>query len=99
MVLTFLYHTSILVRIMLNKDIEKLADIFLKIKNKSEMINFLYGLLTPKEIEEFSTRVDIVRLLKQGKPQKMIAEKLGIGVATITRGSNEIRKGRFLTLK
>ena len=84
---------------MLDKDIEKLADIFLKIKNKSEMVNFLYGLLTPKEIEEFSNRVDIIRLLKQGKPQKFIAKKLGIGVATITRGSNEIKKGRFLTLK
>jgi len=82
----------------MKNSVQKLADIFLKIRDKEEMINFLYGLLTPKEIEEFSTRLEIVRMLKQGVRQKSIAKRLGIGIATVTRGSNEIRKGRFISI-
>lgn len=80
-------------------NVQKLADILLKIKSKDEMINFLYGLLTPKEIEELSTRLDIVKMLKQNMPQKKIAKKLGVGIATVTRGSTEIKKGHFTTIK
>jgi len=81
------------------KNFQKLSEIFLKIRTKEEMVNFLYGLLTPKEIEEFSTRIEIIKMLKQGIPQKRIAKQLGVGIATVTRGSNEIKKGRFLTIK
>ncbi len=75
--------------------VRKLADMFLKINSEEEMINFLYGLLTPKEVEEFSTRLEIVKMLKQGTRQKNIAKKLGVGIATVTRGSREIKLGRF----
>jgi Trp operon repressor len=34
-------------------------------------------------------------MLKSGIPQHEIAEKLGVGVATVTRGSKEIQKGNF----
>ena len=77
------------------KNIQKLSEILMKIKSKKEMINFLLGLLTLKEIEEFSTRIKIVKMLKQGFTQKRIAKQLGVGIATVTRGSNEIKKGRF----
>ena len=77
------------------KNIKKISEMLLKIKTKDEMVNFLNGLLTPKEIEEFSTRIEIVKMLKQGIPQKRIAKQLGVGIATVTRGSNEIKKGRF----
>lgn len=77
------------------KNINLLADIFLSIRNKKEMINFLYGLLTPKEIDEFSTRLKIVKMLKQGMPQLKIAQKLSVGIATVTRGSRELKLGRF----
>lgn len=80
---------------MNQKDLDKLVKILLKVKTKEEMENFLQGLLTPGEIVEFSTRIDIVSMLKKGIPQHEIAEKLGVGVATVTRGSNELKKGRF----
>lgn len=63
------------------------------------MENFLLGLLTPQEIMELPTRIEIVKLLKKGIPQVQIAKKLGIGVATVTRGSTEIKKGRFINIK
>lgn len=82
----------------MNNAVRKLADIFLRINSEEEMINFLYGLLTPKEIEEFSTRLEIVKMLKQGVRQKSIAKKLRVGIATVTRGSTEIKKGRFISI-
>jgi len=79
---------------MENKEIQ-LAEVLLEIKNKKEMLEFLKGILTPKELEEISTRLQIVRMLKGGKPQHLIAKKLGVGIATVTRGSREIKLGRF----
>jgi len=72
-----------------------LIRILTDIDSKDEMTNFLNGLLTPKEREEFVRRLDIVKMLKKGMPQHQIAEKLGVGVATVTRGSKEIQMGRF----
>jgi len=75
--------------------LNQLVEVLLEIKNKKEMLDFLRGILTPKEMEEISTRLQIVRLLKKGKPQQFIAKKLGVGIATVTRGSREIKQGRF----
>ncbi|NCN82359.1 MAG: helix-turn-helix domain-containing protein [Candidatus Pacebacteria bacterium] len=57
--------------------------------------DLLKGLLTPQEIETFSTRLEIAKLLKQKMPQREIAKKLGIGIATVTRGSRELQSGSF----
>lgn len=67
----------------------------LKIKTEEGMEDFLLGILTPKELEEIPRRLEIVKMLKEGIPQHEIAESLGVGVATVTRGSRELRKGRF----
>ena len=75
--------------------VNQLIEVLLEIKNKKEMLEFLKGILTPKELEEISTRLQIVRMLKRGKPQHFIAQKLGVGIATVTRGSREIKLGRF----
>lgn len=64
-----------------------------------KMMNFLEGILTLKELEEIPTRLQIVKLLKQGVSQHEIAEQLGIGIATVTRGSKEIQKGNFKYVK
>ena len=73
----------------------ELVEAFLKNKSASEMLDFLKGILTPREIDELSTRLQIVKLLKKGLPHQEIARRLGVGVATVTRGSREIRMGRF----
>ena len=72
-----------------------LIKILVDIDTKDEMLNFLNGILTPKEKEELVQRLDIVKMLKRGIPQHTIAQKLGVGVATVTRGSKEIQMGRF----
>lgn len=80
------------------KYLEELVEAFIKAGSKgsqAEMEIFLRGMLTPKELLELSHRLQIVKLLKKGVSQHEIAGKLHVGVATVTRGSVEIQKGRF----
>ena len=78
---------------------KELIKTLLSIKTEEEMEDFLLGILTPRELAEIPTRLEIVKLLKNGIPQHEIAEKLGVGVATVTRGSREIQRGRFKAIK
>jgi len=64
-------------------------------KNERALCAFFEAILTPKELGEIPTRLQIVKMLKQGVSQRKIVDKLGVGVATVTRGSKEIQKGNF----
>ena len=75
--------------------LDGLIEMLLSIKNKGDMKNFLLGILTPKELEEIPTRLQIVKRLKKGMSQHKIAEDLKVGIATVSRGSREIKLGRF----
>lgn len=72
-----------------------LVDIILSLNTKNDVKDFLDGILTPKERREIPVRLQIVKMLKKGVSQHEIASKLGVGVATVTRGSKEIAKGNF----
>lgn len=80
---------------MKNKNINDLAQALSQVKSEAEMLDFLKGLLTLGELEEIARRLQIVKLLKEGLSQREIAEKLKVGIATVTRGSKEIKQGRF----
>lgn len=80
---------------MNNSYYDTLVDAVLSLKTKKDVRAFLDGILTPKEREELAVRLQIVRLLKKKVPQHEIAAKLGVGIATVTRGSKEISKGNF----
>jgi len=62
------------------------------------MQDFLEGILTPQELIEIPHRLAIIKMLKKGISQHEVAEKLGVGIATVTRGSKELQKGRFQTI-
>lgn len=79
----------------MNKNLEELIKVLLGIQTKEKMCDFLQGILTPKELLEIPNRLQIVKMLKKGISQHDIAGKLHVGVATVTRGSREIQKGRF----
>lgn len=95
-ILTQYLHTSMMISVKSNNSYKKeLLDLLLKINKKDDLEIFLEGILTPKELEEIPVRLQIVKMLKKGIPQHKIASDLGIGVATVTRGSKEIKQGKF----
>ncbi|PJE60213.1 hypothetical protein COU86_05615, partial [Candidatus Roizmanbacteria bacterium CG10_big_fil_rev_8_21_14_0_10_36_26] len=63
---------------MNKKYLNELVDAFLQMRTKDQMIDFLYGILTLKELEELSTRLQIVKQLRKGVKQKLIAKELGV---------------------
>ncbi len=87
----------------LNQKQKKYLNIFineiLKIDNKNHMKDFILGILTPKELKDIPSRLQIIKNLKKGITHQKIAKKLEIGVATVTRGSKELQKGRFKYIK
>lgn len=82
-----------------SKQFNELMSVIQKLKSKKELEDFLQGILTPKELIEIPNRLEIVKLIKRGVAHQDIAGKLHVGVATVTRGSREIRKGRFKYVK
>ena len=76
-----------------NTEIDQLLDHLLEADTRSEMSTRLAQLLTPSEYDEVIKRLQILRMLDQGIPQRKIAETLGVGIATVSRGARA-RKDR-----
>ncbi|MFQ3231081.1 MAG: TrpR family trp operon transcriptional repressor, partial [Reinekea sp.] len=66
----------------------------LEAKSRLEMSTKLEQLLTPSEYDEVVKRLQILHMLDQGIPQRKIAETLGVGIATVSRGARA-RKDRL----
>jgi TrpR family transcriptional regulator, trp operon repressor len=77
--------------------IPELVNHLLAQKSKKDMENALRELLTASELVDVANRLQIFQMLEEGVPQRQIAEKLGVGIATVTRGSNTLkaRKGQL----
>ncbi len=78
-----------------NKQLDEFIDVLVNFESKDELKKFLEAILTPKELLELPNRLSIIKLLKKGISQHEIAETLGVGVATVGRGSKELQKGNF----
>lgn len=80
-------------------DFTALVTLISSIQDKALLEDFLVGLTTPKERQEFTQRVEIIKRLLRGEPQAAIAKELGVGIATVTRGSKALAEGHFKVLK
>jgi len=69
----------------LPESLKLITDTLWQIKNKKDFKWSLEDLLTPWEIISIAERINILKLLKKGKSQRDIAEKLWISVTTVTR--------------
>ena len=67
------------------KENKELFEAILKIKDSKEASAFFRDLLTIPEIEEFSRRWQIVKMLGQKKSYLTIAKKLEVSTTTVTR--------------
>lgn len=55
---------------------------------------FLTDMLTPQELSELQLRWEIIQQLHRGTPQREIAQSLGVGIATVTRGSRVLQTSK-----
>ncbi len=74
---------------------KNLAQVLVGINDVKKMEGFLDTILTEHERDSIPRRLEIVRLLKKGVNQHAIAKKLGVGVATVTRGSKELQTNNW----
>ena len=74
------------------KYIEYLVNHLLAQNSSEEMEKALSDLLTASELDEVAKRLQIFEMLAAGVPQRQIAENLGVGIATVSRGSNVLKK-------
>lgn len=71
---------------------DEFVDLLLRAKDRRAMAGLLRALLTPAELHDIPNRLQITRMLKQGTPQRDIAKQLGVGIATVTRGSKAMNE-------
>ena len=64
-------------------------------KDAQAMLAALEGLLTPYEQQELINRLQIFELLSKGLSQRQVAQQLGVGIATVTRGSWALKAGSY----
>lgn len=73
--------------------LKKLAKALLTLKTEAEVLSFLRDLCTLEELNEISTRWEVVMLLGQGKSYRKIAELTKVSTTTITRIAHWLEHG------
>lgn len=76
-----------------NTDHNKLFEAILKLKNVKEAAKFFRDLLTIGELNDFSQRWKIARLLNKGLPYSEVAQKTKTSTTTVTRVSHWLHRG------
>lgn len=79
-------------------DFNKFIELIHTTRDRQLLEDFLIGVTTEKERQELARRIEIIKRLLAGEAQAKIAHDLGVGVATVTRGSKELAHGRFKIL-
>ncbi|MCW7755254.1 trp operon repressor [Desulfobotulus sp. H1] len=77
----------------------ELVDIMTGIQNSSDMEGLLREILTPKEISDICLRWQLLKELHAGEPQRRIAERHGISLCKITRGSRILKSDHCTCVK
>jgi TrpR family trp operon transcriptional repressor len=72
-------------------DLKLVKKLILACDNESELDLLFKALFTHKEREDLPVRLEIFKRLIKGEPQRIISSELGVGIATITRGSKELK--------
>ena len=77
----------------------ELLDVILSIKNKDELDCFFEEIFTPSELSDLSLRWKLLKDLHAGMTQRKIAEKYGISLCKITRGSKILKDKKSFVKK
>ena len=71
--------------------LNELLDHLHSMQDRDSLADALRDLLTPAELTEVCNRLQILRMLEAGVPQREIARQLGVGIATVTRGARALK--------
>lgn len=80
-----------------DREKKELIQFLEKAAKSKKLESALADLFTPAEVNEAIARLQIVKLLKKGLPQRQISKDLRVTLSTISRGVQAIRnsKGPF----
>ena len=74
------------------KDVQAVAELFVRVSDRQEMRRLIEELFTPAERHDLALRWRLVQQLHAGVPQRRIAAELGISLCKITRGSRILKQ-------
>ena len=74
-----------------HKAIEELARVLASCDDKNLIRDFLHSAAHPQRTAQCSQPLGVTKLIQQGMSQRKIAEKLGLSLCKITRGSKELK--------
>ncbi|MBU8848414.1 MAG: trp operon repressor [Desulfobacterales bacterium] len=77
----------------------ELLKVILSIDNFDDLNLFFDDIFTPAELEDISLRWKLLKDLNKGLAQRKIAEKYGISLCKITRGSKILKNKDSIVLK
>jgi TrpR family trp operon transcriptional repressor len=70
---------------------KQLLEVISKLDNLDDLNCFFEDIFTPAELEDISLRWKLLKDLHKGLTQRKIAEKYGISLCKITRGSKILK--------
>lgn len=73
------------------KAFEEIVSLLSKCNDDKIIKSFLQGLLTGHEIDEITSRWELVKRLDRGVTQRQVATELGLSLCKITRGAKELK--------
>ncbi len=78
---------------------KELLKIISSINDLDELNRFFNDIFTPAELDDISLRWKLLKDLHNGMTQRKIAEKYGISLCKITRGSKVLKDKTSVVLK
>jgi len=72
---------------------QNLYELFATVRTEKEAEILLKDILTPQELDSIAERWELIQMLAEGVSQREVADKLGISISKITRGSRMLQYG------
>ena len=72
---------------------KELFALFAEIDNEKDAKLLMGDIFTPQEIDDLAQRWQLIQQLIERKPQRQIAQDLGVSISKITRGSTMLKHG------
>lgn len=71
----------------------RMEELIKKAAEDGMLLKLLPLIFTPNELDQFKTRLEIIKgLLQKNETHRELSERLKVGIANITRGSNELKR-------